>query len=224
MKTKPDLRSILKEGKSGDTSVEHFSVSKNAADFFNLRCIINEQPTQTIRPGKYTRLVVAGDVMMSDTPMEWRTNLAFIGRAHGHVLIGGLGLGMVLPPILAKTSVKSVTVLEKSTHVLKLVRPYYKHRKLRVVEADVFTWVPDKNQKFDTIYMDIWFDTCADNLDEMRALRAHYYGWLNAKNRMSNFRCWRELETRAMSQASDFLVAAAGGDPMRELMVGGVRL
>lgn len=51
-----------------------------------------------IQPGTYARLTdkEAHACIMSNTQMEQVTNREFVKNAHGKVLIGGLGIGMIL--------------------------------------------------------------------------------------------------------------------------------
>jgi hypothetical protein len=61
----------------------------------------------------YVRLVKKGEgVMMSDTPMERNTNYHILDKANGDVLIFGLGIGLIILPLLRKENVKSITVVE----------------------------------------------------------------------------------------------------------------
>lgn len=156
----------------GRIKVEHFTVSEDDAKFHNLRCMINGDRWGTISPGTYTRLVIDGSTMMSDTDMELLSCSPIMCHATGDVLIGGLGLGLILHPILAKPEVKSVTVLELDPEVIALVTPWLpKDERLRIVQADVFTWKPPRGTRYDAIWLDIWPDRTVDNLDEMKRLR-----------------------------------------------------
>lgn len=135
--------------------------------------------------GEYTRMMVGHKVMMSDTLMERTTNYELMRQARGHVLIAGLGIGLVLPDILRNEAVESVLVVESSRAVIDLVAPHYKHYKLTVLHADIFTWRP-VSDKFDVIYFDIWPDRNTDNLAEMtklhRAFRKYLApdGWMDS--------------------------------------------
>ena len=61
----------------------------------------------------YIRLEMNGKgIMMSDTPMERNTNRDFIQKANGDVIIFGLGLGLVIIPLLKNENVKSILVVE----------------------------------------------------------------------------------------------------------------
>ena len=55
-----------------------------------------QHPEEYIPPGRYTRLMLHGSVMMSDTPSERISNRFFVMNAHGRILIAGLGLGLIV--------------------------------------------------------------------------------------------------------------------------------
>ena len=88
-----------------------------------------------IPEGDYVKLVVDGELMMSNTPMEKRTAGEFVYSAKGDVLIAGLGIGLVIMPLLYDDSVNSVTVVEKYQDVIDCVlpqlKPHDKNNKLK---------------------------------------------------------------------------------------------
>lgn len=140
-----DLYNILKDRKCGEFQLSHFEIKPDDlyAAFHN------------IPYGKFVKLLHNGELIMSDTEMERRTNMDFVRAAQGNVLIGGLGIGMVLLAIQDKPEIKSITILEKYTEVIELVGnqiPF--NDKVKIVEADVFNYKTKK--LFDTIYLDIW--------------------------------------------------------------------
>jgi hypothetical protein len=115
--------------------------------------------------------------MMSDTAYEQRTNREFVRAAKGHVLVAGLGIGMILVPVLQNPDVTSVTVVEKYQDVVDLVGPSlekFSGGKLKIVCADIFTWKPEKGTRYDTLYFDIWPTVTTDNLKEMATLHRRF--------------------------------------------------
>lgn len=154
------------------------------------RCVVGDETVRNIKyafdgflemvvsPGTYTVLqFVNGDgeyeTMMSNTQFEYRTNIDFVQSARGHVMIAGLGLGMILRPLAAKDDVESITVVEKDPDVIAMIAPYYADiKKLRIIQADVFKYNPDR--VFDWVWHDIWPSTSPDNLTQMHALRWRY--------------------------------------------------
>jgi spermidine synthase len=114
-------------------------------------------------------------VVMSNTPMEIRTNRAIIHNATGDVLINGLGIGMVLKAVLAKPDVRSVRVIEKHPEVIELVAPTYApDPRVEIIQADCFDYEPPKGMRFNAVWHDIWDYICGDNLPEMHKLHRRY--------------------------------------------------
>jgi spermidine synthase len=165
------MAQIVPEGVSGDASVVHFDIT----DGGGIHSIIRGMGTPN---GRYAQLRVGGALVMSDTQHEKNTNALFVLRAKGDVLIAGLGLGMIVVPLLKKARVTSVTVVEKSPGVIDLVEPHLKRLDergiLKVVRGDIFTWEPPRGARFGTIYFDIWPEITHANVPEMRALHKRY--------------------------------------------------
>ena len=179
------------EGKSGDWRIERFEVSKQDADFENLRAAIGGS-SRPIRPGTYTRLMRGGSLVMSDTPMEMYDHAEAVRRARGRVLVGGLGLGMVVQAMLDMPDVEHVTVVELSDDVITLAGAHYLSRypgRLNIVHDNMLTWRPAKTARYGAAWFDIWDGICSDNLPAMQTLRRRYArraAWLG---------CWCYYET-----------------------------
>lgn len=149
---------------------------------YNMRCIRDGNSFMCVETGSYVRLHVDGELMMSDTPMEKKTNSMFVSHANGHVLIAGLGLGLIVQAILHKPEVRNITIVEKYQDVIDLVAPTIKSDKVEIICADIFTHEFSKDVKFDTIYFDIWPSISVYNLDEMTMLHKRYRKNYNIKN------------------------------------------
>lgn len=166
------------EGAAGQWRIERFEVTKADADFQTMRCVIKGRMHRAIDPGVYTRLTCNGSVIMSDTPMEMRGHWEAYHQARGHVLVNGLGLGMIVDNILDKEEVERVTVLEISQDVIGLVEPHLRERhgadKLNIVLGDAYTYKWPVGQTFDYAWHDIWPDVCVDNLKGMERLHRRY--------------------------------------------------
>jgi hypothetical protein len=157
----------------GVARVEHFTVDERTAAFLAV-----ESHDDSIRAGTYARLFIRDELVMSDTWMERLSNWDVVCLAHGQVLIAGLGLGMILPPLLAKRAVTSVTVVEIERDVIDLVQPAFASQvnagRLELVNADIRTWDPPRRARYDTIYFDIWPTISVANLPEIEALHRRY--------------------------------------------------
>ncbi|MND11906.1 spermidine synthase [compost metagenome] len=162
-------------GRSGNWQVEEFSLNKEDSDFTLFRAKFNNRMDEYVPAGTYKRLVCRGTVVMSNTPMEIRTNWDFIERASGDVLINGLGLGMTLTAILKKPSLRSVTVIEASQDVIELVGPTFAtDPRVTIIHADAFTYESEHGRVFDMVWSDIWNDICSSNLPQMITLQEKY--------------------------------------------------
>ena len=137
-----------------------------------------------IHAGDYARLVdkESHQCVMSDTQMEQYTNRDFVLAAHGRVLIGGLGIGMVLLAIQDKPEVSEILVVEKYQEVIDLVKDQLPlNEKVTIVAGDIFDYVPDG--KFNTIYLDIWNSANDRQIyeREQKPLRMRYRKYLVSK-------------------------------------------
>jgi hypothetical protein len=188
----------------GNARIEHYSISEEEAQFSQLRAAINARRSEAVDAGKYVKLYVDGALAMSDTSMEKWSNYDFLREANGNVLVAGLGIGLILLPALQKKEVKSIEIIEKSADVIHAVemqlRSYIMDRKLNrkftVVHGDIFKYKPEKGKKWDTIYFDIWYDICGDNLEEITKLKRKFARRLNRENPDCWMGAWQEDHLR----------------------------
>lgn len=180
----------LKPAQSGDFSLVHCIVEPD-----NFGAIIRGIP-----PGTYINLRQGETIVMSDTPMEKRTNREFVLRAFGDVLIGGLGIGLILLAIQDKPQVKSITVIEKNKDVIDIVASQLPlSDKVKIIHDDVYTYKPEPRQRFDIIYLDIWNWINSDIWEkEMKPLKFKYRKYLKSKkeNDARGVFCWAEYEAK----------------------------
>lgn len=162
------------DGARGAWRVESFEVTEEEAALHDARALFRGCGFASIAPGKYKRLMRGNTVVMSNTPMEIRTHRHFIHRASGHVLINGLGLGMVVSALVAKPDVASITVVERERDVIDLTAPHIDDPRVSVHHADAFEFTPEPARIYDAVWHDIWDCICADNLPEMHRLHRRY--------------------------------------------------
>lgn len=165
-------KSTLPEGTRGDWAIKRFTVSEETAKFERMRAVF--KGGRGVPAGTYTSLTRRGAVIMSDTPDEMRDHWEPVHRASGHVLINGLGLGMVLAAVLKKPEVTGVTVVEISADVVALVGPHFQDPRVEIVTADAFDYMPPVGARYGAVWHDIWDHITADNLPEMTRLRRKY--------------------------------------------------
>ena len=159
----------------GVAKITRFHISEDEARMYNIRTLMNYgSGMERVDSGDYIRLHVNGMLMMSDTRMEKITNTEFIKNAHGEVMIAGLGIGLILEnliPLYESGEVTRIVVYEKYQDVIDLVAHRYMDRlPLEVRCEDIMTYKPQKEEKYDTLYFDIWPDVDEKNLDDIRVL------------------------------------------------------
>jgi hypothetical protein len=174
--------SEVPEGRSGSWTVERVVIPERAYD-----PLADPRPDCfKFRPGRYTCLRCDSIQFMTDLYDEWWTQRSAITEAHargGEVLITGLGLGLVAEAILREPAnrVTGITLVERSPDVIRLVAPYMETRypgKIKVVEANAFSWEPPKGRLFTVGWHDIWPDPASPKMaDEINQLRERYRPW-----------------------------------------------
>lgn len=171
----------LPAGECGEWRIEKFTVDKRDETITLINFM--QHGRGHVPQGEYTRLIHAdtgklNGPMMSDTPEEIRDHLHFIRQTKGRVLIHGLGIGMCALAAARKPEVKSVLVIEKSLDVISLVakhlRTQHCGKKIEIREGDAFTWKPQKGERWNTVWHDIWPSLCATNLSEMATLHRRF--------------------------------------------------
>lgn len=187
----------------GNVSVELFEVTNDQAKWFNLRNC--GTPIHYINAGKYVRLKISNDLVMSDTPYEKRTNQDFVNNAHGNVLIGGLGIGLLLKALLPKLEsgeIKHISIWENNENLIKLwniAKQYLPvHDKIHIYHYNIFEYKQTKNRQlkgfFDSIYIDIWSHLDETAYEQMKYFRRVFKPFLNANNPNAFIECWGREE------------------------------
>jgi len=188
-----DMVTILPESKKGEAEIRHYVIDERAASRSRIRAMVTRGREGAAKVGIFAQLFIKGSLVMSDTEHERQSNWDLLSESHyGDILIAGLGLGMVLLPILAREGVKSVTVIELSQDAIDLVEPHVREAagkdadKLTVICGDIFEWKPPRGARYHTIYFDIWGTICRDNLPQMKRLHQKFRrrktkgGWMTS--------------------------------------------
>lgn len=223
----------LPEMKEDGAEIERFILTKEQADLHNLREDIRARdqllifPPRYIEPGEYTRLFVDGRVMMSNTPAELSDHDELLERARGHVLISGLGIGMLIQELTENPLVDFITVLESDERIIRMVAPFYYgiygYDRLEIIKTDAREWTPPAGARYDTIWHDIWADVSDQNLPEMCRMYFRYRKYQRGPRsfhdmwgRKPSFRMKRLLA--AMHRGDRDKVVRLAGKHTRELL------
>ena len=110
---------------------------------------------------KFPVISYKNTVWMSVNPNEINTMDKAVKEATGNVLVLGLGLGYFPHMISEKDDVKSVTIIEKDSTIIKLftqyILPQFKHKdKIKIIEADAFEYLKKDINQFIYFYADMW--------------------------------------------------------------------
>lgn len=130
-----------------------------------------------------------GNEWMTLTPVDLDTCDEAIERAHGRVVTFGLGLGYYAYMVSEKDDVESITVIEKSSDVIRLFKkhllPQFSHpEKVRIICADAFEYAEKimPSESYNYAFVDTWRDASdgAPMYERMKQLEA-----LNPKTEFS---------------------------------------
>jgi len=121
----------------------------------------------------------SNECIMSSNLFERLTYQNFIDTAKGDVLIFGLGLGLIILPLLEDSEITSITVIDNSVDIIDNIGPIIKNydvnNKLTIILGDVFTYYQQLSEiKFDIMFFD--HRSIASNTirDDMKALKELY--------------------------------------------------
>lgn len=184
-----DMTKILKPIKIHNYSLEYFKIS-NIDDSIELGIPMNKEYVKLIDNSKTKNRCI-----MSNVPMEEYTNETFIKEAKGDILIGGLGIGFIILPLMQKESVTSITVIEKYKDIIDMITNQIKfNNKVNIIHDDVFTYKPI-DTKYDYIYVDIWNVINSDvYTSQMIPLKNGYKQYLKDQN--NDVICWAEHQAK----------------------------
>ncbi len=173
------FKSDVPTGRSGEWVVERVEMPERPQDSASQQ-VVN---CFKYRSGTYTCLRRGPVHFMTDLYDEWHTQQRAIeqgSRRGGHILITGLGLGLVAEALLKAedSTVERITIVEYSPDVIRLVAPHLLARyggKLEIVEGDAYRWQPPPEACYSVGWHDIWPDPHDPvTLRQMEILEARY--------------------------------------------------
>ncbi len=142
-------------------TIQDWRVRRVELDEGGAAALTAKNPTRPVLPGIYTRLTHQGQEIQTTYPTRVRDHYRLLSRVHGHVLMAGLGLGVVARQVLLLPEVVQLTVIEDAWEVIRLVKPALRAEfgdRLRIVHADVTKTVVPRldGRPWDTVWYDIW--------------------------------------------------------------------
>lgn len=159
---------------------------------FNQSVNFMKFPNQIALNRKYVTLlhINSNKAMMSNHESETKTNQKFLDAAKGDVLIFGLGIGLIIFPLLEDDDITSITIIEIDNGLIDMVGKIIKQKdiysKLEIINSDAFEYNNLISKKYDTIYFDIWATIDEKAINEMYQLQSLYkkslndFGWIDS--------------------------------------------
>ncbi len=102
---------------------------------------------------------------MAIKPNEIETMKNAVNKAHGNVLVYGLGLGYYAYMISLKENVSSITIIERDESVIKLFNEYIlpqfeSKNKIKILQYDAFEYAEKeaKGHPYSFVFVDLWHD------------------------------------------------------------------
>ena len=166
----------IPEGTSGDFSVKHVIKPAGAKLYTagaRTMMLAGHKRREVVfdHPVRWHSLLEKDGVWMTDLPVEQAQHDEELRRMRGNVLVGGLGLGYAVTVLARNPEVSTITVVEKSPDVVKLVAEAMfknltalRRKKVSVVTDDLFAFLRKRRKEYgvragvsyDTAFYDIW--------------------------------------------------------------------
>ena len=185
------------EGETENWKVENFEIKEKE---LGMTIHNMHNPGRGVAPGHYTRLMYkpTRDCMMSNTKAEIRDHFEFLDNAKGHVLINGLGIGIILEALLDNPEVTRITVVEIDEEVIQLTGPSFENEpNVEIIHADAFEYTPPKGIRYGAVWHDIWLYITSDNLEGMKKLHRKYGRKTDWQGSWARWECERQKKEEA---------------------------
>lgn len=128
-------------------------------------------PTKSI---SFTELLISGKVWMVDSPEYVWSLESFAERAHGKVLVAGLGLGIVVHQLVKNPKVTDITVVEINADVIAAVECFLpRDKRIHIVHDDFYKFIKTDRKQRDTVIWDLAVLSPDDSINLGELLTIH---------------------------------------------------
>lgn len=161
----------------GDWCIKKFTVTERDAELFNMRMRFQGRDDECVSAGEFIRLEQrsTGNVVMSNTPMECKTNEVAYENARGSVLVAGLGMGMILEAMLSKPEVTKIRVIEIDKDIIDYVGSFFKDDpRIEIIHDDILIYFPAQKEYYNYVWIDIWDDIDIKNEPQFAELSERF--------------------------------------------------
>jgi hypothetical protein len=168
------------------------------SDLYPLHWIYREESKKDIGNDYVALVHKEYGTMMSSHASEIVSCKDFLDQSYGDILNFGLGLGIVIFPLLDDPIVNSIKIVELDKELIELISPYIKerdiHNKVSIIHGDAFTYYRELKEKFDTIFFDIWPTLYRKTIDEIEYLHKVYSENLKTKESLMLSWCYDDMK------------------------------
>ena len=116
-------------------------------------------------------------IIMSDSEFELDDQEEFLSsNPHGHIVIGGLGLGVIVDRLLKRKEVLSIEVIEIDTDVIDLMEEKFSpNKRVSIIHGDALSYDFSNLEKNpDYIYLDIWDGDAGESYEERVSTKQYW--------------------------------------------------
>lgn len=118
-----------------------------------------------------------GKLLMSDSNSMLKICKPYLDAFNGEVLISGMGLGVLILPLLNDVTITKIDIVEKDLDIINYV---YNNRlenldisnKINVINEDIFTFTTTNN--YDYILLNHWVTPDNNTLSEVSSLQSKF--------------------------------------------------
>jgi spermidine synthase len=133
---------------------------------------------------------LTGKVMMSNHETETYTNIKFLDNVKGDVIVFGLGIGLIILPLLNDDRIKSIDIIEIDIGLIEMISKklakYDINKKINIINADANEYHLVNKKLYDTIYFDIWYSVEIQTFAQIDTLHSNWNrflkkgGWIDS--------------------------------------------
>ncbi len=134
-------------GPIGQARIESVPYDRGRYDLYGIR---GHRYYRAARTLSIRQLIVGDKTWMVDDPPHWWAMQEHSTFYSGHVLVAGLGLGLIVHTLAQNPKVERITVIEREQDVIDLIRPHIP--KCEIIHADFW----DSDIDADGIFFDLF--------------------------------------------------------------------
>jgi hypothetical protein len=150
---------------------------------------------QAVRPLPIKSLQVGDKTWMVDDPPHWWAMEEHATFYRGHVVVAGLGLGLIVHALAACPDVERVTVVEVEPDVITLVQPHLPpNAKVEIVAGDFWDWEGQPDGVFYDLFVGDGCALASEAVRTMIELRQRFPGATIRIHGFNNANLWEMTE------------------------------